>query len=488
MFNLLANITPIYLLYLFYGAAFLFLGVAIAAKDMKGSDLRLADNLWLLAMFGFLHGAHEWLELGPLIEGRNLLFEQIFALKAFGAFLVILSFLFLLQFGISLAYVPNSEKRIRWARAIPVPLFFIWLLYFWFYGLHREGFHFDMQALRQAGIGARYTFGLVGGLMTAYGLIVYSREVRVLSLSVSRKLSYAGIAFVFYAVFAGILYSNYSVQFLPVPVELLRGITAFFITYFIAKALNIFDIETRKKIEQQTRRLVHAEKLTSLGQLAAGIAHEINNPLANASLGIQTLKNKLKDNGDVHDAVEKLDAVERNIDRASSIAQELLQFSRQGESEFVPVNINTVIKGAFMLMGYKLGTINVQQDLAPVPEIMGAPGKLEQVFINILSNSIEAMPDGGAISLATYEKGDYIRVLITDTGTGITADNLSKVFDPFFTTKDIGKGTGLGLSICYGIIKQHHGSISISSTVGKGTTLAIKLPVRERYEKDTYRR
>lgn len=487
MFNIFDNITPIYLLYLFYGAAFLFLGVAITAKDMKGSDLRLAGSLWLLGMFGFLHGAHEWLELGPLIEGGNLSFHQLFVAKSVAAFLVILSFMFLLQFGISLVNV-LVDKRIPWIRAVPVPLFLIWVLYCWYFGFHNEGFHVDMQSLRQADIGARYTFGFAGGLLTAYGLIAYSREVMVLSRSVSKKLFFAGITFILYAVFAGIFSSGYSVPLLPVPIELIRGVLAFFITYFIANALNIFDIETRKKIEQQTRRLVQTEKLTSLGQLAAGIAHEINNPLANASLGIETLKNKFQTNGDACDVVEKLEAVERNIDRASTIARELLQFSRQQESEFVPMDINAAIKGAFTLLKYKMSAISVQENLAAVSEILGDPGKLEQVFINILANSLEAMPEGGTISLTTSQKADFVRVRISDTGMGIAAENLSRVFDPFFTTKEIGEGTGLGLSICYGIIKQHHGTISISSKAGKGTTLSIRLPVRERYEKDTYRR
>ena len=116
---------------------------------------------------------------------------------------------------------------------------------------------------------------------------------------------------------------------------------------------------------------------------------------------------------------------------------------------------------------------------------MGDGGKLEQVFINILSNSLEAMPDGGRIFISSSQKNGWIEVRVTDTGLGITRENLSRVFDPFFTTKEIGSGTGLGLSICYGIITQHHGHIELSSIVGKGTTATIKIPTREQYEKDT---
>jgi signal transduction histidine kinase len=192
-------------------------------------------------------------------------------------------------------------------------------------------------------------------------------------------------------------------------------------------------------------------------------------------------------NGAEREIVEKLNAVERNIDRASTIAQELLQFSRQREFEFVPLNINNVITSSLTLMKHKLNAVATEQNLAAVPDIMGDPGKLEQVFINVLSNSVEAMSDGGRLSLSTSQRNGMVEVIITDTGPGIAAENVSRVFDPFFTTKEVGSGTGLGLSICYGIISQHRGRIKVTSTVGQGTMVTIKIPTRERYEKDTHR-
>ena len=135
MFNLFANIDPLYFLYLLYGASFLFLGVSIATKDMKGSDLRIADSLWLLGAFGFLHGAHEWLYLGTWIEGKNLSSQQILAARTADSALLILSFIFLLQFGLSLLRVLDN-RRMRWAWAMPVGLFFIWIIYLLQQGLH----------------------------------------------------------------------------------------------------------------------------------------------------------------------------------------------------------------------------------------------------------------------------------------------------------------------------------------------------------------
>lgn len=472
--QLFAHINWTYLLYLFYGAAFLFLGVSIAAKDMKGSDLKLADRLWLLGMFGFFHGAHEWLELGPLIEGENLSFQEIFFLRAVTAVVVAISFVFLLLFGLSLIR-GLYDKGGRWTSAVLPALFTIWGLLLWHYRSAGE-----MLFVRQAEIGARYIFGFPGGLVAAYGLIAYSREARILGRSASRRLLYAGVTFIFYALFGGILSSGHTMPLLGAPVELLRGISAFFITYFIVNALNIFDVEARKKIKQQSRRLVQAEKLTSLGRLAAGIAHEINNPLTNASLGIQTLKSKL-DGICENEISGKLDAVERNIDRASAIAKELLQFSRQKDAEFVPCDLNRVIMGALTLLRHKLGGITVLYDPMEVPAVMGDPLKLEQVFINILSNSMEAMPSGGGLTISATAKKGAVEVRVADTGTGVPQEHLSQVFDPFFTTKEVGAGTGLGLSISYGIVRQHHGIIDISSELGRGTTVIVSLPAKERY-------
>ncbi|MBW6487337.1 MAG: hypothetical protein K0B01_14425 [Syntrophobacterales bacterium] len=316
MFKLFDNINPIHFLYLLYGTSFLFLGVSIAAKDMKESKLKLGESLWLLSSFGFLHGAHEWLVLGTWIEGKNLSYQQIFTAEAVSVCLLILSFIFLIYFGLSLISVVHEKWPWRYKTIIAACLFLIWL----FYLLRNDLPPASMQFLKRAEIGARYAFGIVGSLLTSYGLVSYSRQIRAMSLPVARRLNYTGITFLFYAFVGGAFSSLYTMPLVPVPIELLRGGAAIIITYFICQALNIFDIETRRKIEQQARLLVQAEKLSSLGRLAAGIAHEINNPLTNASLGVQTLKHRLDGAGTNNDVVNRLSAIEKNIDRASLIA------------------------------------------------------------------------------------------------------------------------------------------------------------------------
>jgi two-component system NtrC family sensor kinase len=470
MSNPFPTLEPVYLVYFFCGAAFLFLSFSIGTKNMKGSNLRIADSLWMLALFGLLHGLREWLEIYPLLEGMHLNREEIFSIELISNVLLLASLLLLLQFGLSLSH-DTRRKRALWTAGTYAALCIIW---FFFLGLH--GYRSGLQTLRQVQLGARNTFGLIGGFVTAYGMIrySYSREIQGLHHSISRNLYYAGCVFAVYAVVTTSFFSHVASAWLPYSKEVFRGAAAVLIAYFITKALNVFDIETRLRAEGQARQLVQFEKLASLGQLAAGIAHEINNPLTNASLGIQMLRKK---QGDGQATAGQLDAVERNIDRAAAIAQELLMFSRGRETDYSPVNINEVVAGALLQMEHKLDRVVVERDLATVPPVMGDRGKLEQVFINVLTNALEAMPGGGRLSISTASDKGMVEARIVDTGTGIAAENVTKVFDPFFTTKEVGSGTGLGLFICYGIIKQHRGDIQVSGIAGQqGTMVTIRVP------------
>jgi two-component system NtrC family sensor kinase len=470
MFNIFENIPIEYPIYLFYGGAFILLGVSIVLKNMETSDLRLAGYLWLLGMFGFTHGAHEWLELYELMLGERLSRQETTTLALITAFMTVISFYFLLRFGLSL--LGTTMRRVQPLKLISASLFLAWLIF-----LFHHGFSPGVDFLKAAELLGRNLFGLSGALAAASGLIAYSREIKDLSQSGSLQLRNAGIVIIFYGIFAGVIPSHYWLPVIGVPIEILRGICAVLITYFIIEAMNIFEVEAQKKLAYNMMRLGQSEKLQSLGQLAAGIAHEINNPLANALLGIQTARKRVGGMPTPDEQViERLDAVERNIDRASVIARELLQFSRQQDAEAVLFNVNDVVRGALTLMKYRLRDTVVHHDLGPVREVTGDMGKMEQVFINLLSNAADAMPEGGDIFITTEQKGDDVQIRITDTGNGISPENLSRVFDPFFTTKEPGSGTGLGLSICYGIVKQHRGTIEISSSGKKGTTVTIQLP------------
>jgi signal transduction histidine kinase len=210
-----------------------------------------------------------------------------------------------------------------------------------------------------------------------------------------------------------------------------------------------------------------------MGILAAGIAHEINTPLTNISLNVEMLKDLV---GSESGITKKIAAIERNIDRASRIAKELLHFSREKETALAPTDLSRILTSVQNLIKSHPRSEIIRLELQEIPKIMGIPWKLEEVFINLLLNSLDACGENDSIEVATSRQGDLVRVVITDTGHGIKAEHLGKVFDPFFTTKEIGKGTGLGLSVCYNIINQHGGTLALTSSEQGGTTVTLTFP------------
>lgn len=235
----------------------------------------------------------------------------------------------------------------------------------------------------------------------------------------------------------------------------------------------IRDISEQKEKEKLEKELLQADGLATLGQLAAGVAHEINNPLANISLYSQMLLKKTND----EDVVNKLKIISDESDRAALISRGLLEFARQSEPNLTPNNINLEISEILTILNYDLKNISVTTDLGPIPQIIFDRGQIRQVFMNIITNSIQSITKDGKLSIKTRVENNYLKIMISDNGSGISKKNLKKIFDPFYTTKPLGEGTGLGLSISYGIIKRHNGYIEVESEVGKGTVFTIKLPV-----------
>jgi signal transduction histidine kinase len=280
------NLISVYTLYFLYGLAFLFLGASIALKDMKASKLKISASLWLLSLFGFTHGSHEWIELFLLSNSLQFSYNEIYTIKIIALIIVGSSFLFLLLFGLSLIYSITKNQYIKWLKLCSIILFIVMLLYF--YKIESEFQQFDF--FNFANNLLRKTFGFIGSLLASSGLIIYSRKVKKISLHISRYFLYSGIGFYFYSIFAGLIQSHVKIPVLLIPVEFFRGACAVLITAFLFKALNIFDIYTRKKLEQQLKIKAQSEKMVSLGLLSAGVAHEINSPLTNASLNMQMLR------------------------------------------------------------------------------------------------------------------------------------------------------------------------------------------------------
>ena len=259
------------------------------------------------------------------------------------------------------------------------------------------------------------------------------------------------------------------------------------------------DITKRKQTEAE---LIRAEKLGSLGQLAAGIAHEVNNPLTGVLIYMKLLLKKYKGNRLQTEETEKqLLKIEKETERCSRIIRNLLDFSRQSEPSLRPVDLNKVVEAALSLVGHQISLENIGLDkklethLLPV---LADFDQIQQVLINIILNATQAMPDGGKLAITTsFAEGvrigesakNTVRIDISDTGVGISKENLGKLFTPFFTSKEKGKGVGLGLSVVHGIIQQHKGKMEVESKPNVGTTFTIYLEVMdEEKDKNTRRR
>jgi PAS domain S-box-containing protein len=246
----------------------------------------------------------------------------------------------------------------------------------------------------------------------------------------------------------------------------------------VGRIILVDDITERVSLESQ---LAQADKLSSIGLLAAGVAHEINTPLAVISSYAQMLSKQLK--GDAR-LSPVLDKITQQSFRAAEIANGLLNFSRTSTTEFRETNLNQVIRDTLSLLDHQFKTaqIHVELDLVDqLPSINGNPGKLQQVFLNLLLNAKEAMPEGGRLRVATAVNG-HVEAVVTDSGAGIAPEHLKRIYDPFFTTKTTPKpgdrrGTGLGLSVSYGIIQEHAGKIHVVSAVGSGTTFHLEFPL-----------
>ncbi|MBN3817219.1 histidine kinase, partial [Paraburkholderia sp. Se-20369] len=289
------------------------------------------------------------------------------------------------------------------------------------------------------------------------------------------------------------------------------------------------EIEERKaaqaRLEQEKdeqRRLLHAleethvqllqsEKLASIGQLAAGVAHEINNPIGFVSANLNTLRAWVRGLLDVvaaheaamsrHDA-ETRDAltaagreadidyirdeiatlIEESIDgtmRVRRIVQDLRDFSRPGSGEWSVVDLHAGLESTLNVVHNELKyKADIVREYGDVPQVECLPSQLNQVFMNLLVNAAQAISGRGVITIRTTSDGDHVTIAISDTGKGMSPDVVRRIFDPFFTTKPVGQGTGLGLSVSHGIVERHRGAIEVASEPGRGSTFSIRLPIR----------
>lgn len=244
----------------------------------------------------------------------------------------------------------------------------------------------------------------------------------------------------------------------------------------------IQELNDRVKSQQQTeRRLIQSARLAAVGEMAAGVAHELNNPLTTITGFAELMLEDLPEDSDQHD---DLGLILREARRARGVVRRLLDFSRQTESIKLPADVNEILGEVLALVHHVAKTSNVDIQLEPwdeLPHIEVDRGQIKQVALNLVQNAIQAMPDGGILSIRTSpltrEDRPYLAFAIQDRGLGISEENIHQIFEPFFTTKAVGSGTGLGLSISYGIVADHGGYIDVESELGIGSTFTVWLPM-----------
>ncbi len=250
-----------------------------------------------------------------------------------------------------------------------------------------------------------------------------------------------------------------------------------YLTGVFNKMVDALEEKDRRLADRVERQFQQTEKMASLGRLASGIAHEINNPLTGVLVYCESLREELA--GTPH--AEDLDVIRGETLRCRDIVKGILDFARETRLETTRANLNTIITDVLLILEKHVNFQNVRivRNLDPsLPDSTVDVNQIKSVVNNLAVNAADAMPEGGTLTFttATANGGRAVHVRVEDTGCGISPENLDRVYDPFFTTKETGKGTGLGLSVTYGIVKRHNGSIRISSEVGTGTTVDITLP------------
>lgn len=305
---------------------------------------------------------------------------------------------------------------------------------------------------------------IISGLLFLGIVLLYTFLFDFSALSLLRTLLFA--AFVFLVSGLGATLLNYLERQMESNREILS----------LNNELN----DTIERLETTQQQLVQAARLSYIGQLSAGVAHELNNPMAGILVYTRLMKEKLgKENCDKEQLKTILDKIESAIDYSTGIIRGLLDFARQSELRLGPVTIGRAVDKAMSLVGHqaRAKAIEVARDeAAGLPLVTADFNQLVQVFINLIINAVQAMDSGGKLTIRAAAMDGWVRISVSDTGRGITQENLEKLFTPFFTTREDEKGVGLGLAISYGIIEKHGGRIEVKSEVGKGSVFTIFLP------------
>lgn len=469
------------IIFFVYGMSFLVMGIAILLQPKAHSALRLADSLWLLGIFGLVHGFSEMLDLWALHHAPG-------ALPDAARWLVLTaSFVFLFEFGRRLNgedLPPWARRSARWYAPAAVAAAALCALS-----------SADDSAARGLAL-SRYFLGLPGGLLAGAGLIRYKRREENLRQDhpAVKYFDWAGGAFLCYCVLAGAVVGP--APFFPanwlnaetfraatgVPVQLLRAACAVVAAYGLIRVLSIFDEEAREALARalaaKKEQLQQSQKVELIGRMSAGVVHDLNNILTSVLGSCEILRAAPLDDG----GKTEVQAIEEAARRAQALARQILIFTRRPSGEVRRVDLNAVVAGLDNMLRRLLGA-RYSVEIRPSGEgafIEADPSRVEQILLNLAINARDAMPDGGklkiGVDLVALPAGRRVLLTVADAGAGISPDALPRLFEPFFTTKPAGKGTGLGLYVVHEIVTQYGGAIEVDSRPGNGATFKVYFP------------
>lgn len=451
-----------FIIYLFYGLSFFIMGFAILLKDKRFSRLEIANTLRHLAFFAILHGIHEWLDLYLLTSSIYMSNDIFLIWNKYKFALLLISFLFLFYFGFKSLLIVSAAHMNRLIKTALVLAMSLIALPVYIYS-----FNINNDSL------IRYIFGFSSATLSGLVFIILSHRYAKKNILSYKNLLICGYLFLAYGVFSGLFTS--ACLFDKLTIIFVRGILAVFIFIFLFRFLKVFDDEFIQNLAENLNKSALNDRLSSIGKLAMGIAHEINTPLTNATMIIEILKDKL--DAKEPKIIEKLGSLEKNIDRAAKIAKELLLFSKSEKIEmFEIVRISDVIENLKLFIKnhpkFKYVRFNIYSEF----EFECIPHKIEELLVNLILNAFDATTENPEIIISAKSTDSYVYLDVQDNGVGVDDSIKNKIFDPFFTTKKPNEGTGLGLYLCYNIVKIHKGIISLEQREDGKTTFAIKLP------------
>ncbi|WP_394204403.1 sensor histidine kinase [Shewanella waksmanii] len=449
-------------IYLFYGLVFFAIGCVVVFRHFKYSQLAISSTLWALALFGFSHAFHEWSELYVILFSHEINSKYQYIVEWLRLIKLSLSFAGLLIFAWLLFAIQGKliGKIGRLATFAIVVMYSVCL------GIFALGGFQGADTFSEVATYTRYLLGFGSACLAGIGMALYGNQLRQEEHHYGRYFVATGAGLIIYGVLAGLVPTE-----LHESVPIFRTLAAAFILLTLIKALKIFELEKELATEAKLTRAIEADKYKAIGQLAMGVAHEINNPLASSTLALDLLQRKLPP--EQQGLEEYIDRARLGIGRAAEISKELLAYARNDTGRNSNVYFSDVIRSALQLLSHKIAAYQVVVNCSESVSLHGQRVKLEELVINLLNNALDASEVKSRIDINVGADDETVWLEVIDNGAGMDESTLLRATELFYSTKPIGQGTGLGLAICEQIVSAHHGEMVINSAVDIGTRIHI---------------